>query len=487
MHPDVHAGQSSFEHLRKKLTMSIRALVLPETTVTLAREEWWEARALHRALVYEAWRKELKNTKNAHLPWSTRVRAGLAVDPSDRSTILKTVRLWFDELGASMGFGVDDCAFTKQVAFFVVMGGFVNKENITVTAKDFYYAFKEGKIDDLDRIARRNVNPAEVKSTKANDLSVATDTDRITTPSALTAQATNKEVEAGHVNSTQQLSSNEIEAMTSGSVLPISTRDIQDKGKASVIAKVIIAGQVNWLVLQLIARIINGLPIALIELHVLIHILVAAMVYGFWWNKPMDVYEPIILDIPCSGTQGNSKSRIAIWSNRPDNLRSKEPFRRFFENIWLLPLLAPVLDTCADSQDDSVKEAEPSNESEAESTMDTMSRCVFYFGYGALHAFAWNSYFTTSTEKWIWRGACMVVGLAPAVVVGVVRLFDVIRMLLPHEGAAISVAETTMGNLLQTVYLVGAGSLLLEGFVNLRRLPTDAYLTIPWTAYIPHF
>lgn len=108
--------------------------------------------------------------------------------------------------------------------------------------------------------------------------------------------------------------------------------DILDKGKASVLTKLIICGQVGWMVLQLIGRQASGFSMTLIELDTLIHILIAAIVYWLWWHKPLDVCEPILLDISVTGKMESE------WSERPPHFKSEGVFRRAFDHVWLLPL-----------------------------------------------------------------------------------------------------------------------------------------------------
>ncbi|KAH8145847.1 uncharacterized protein LAJ45_10172 [Morchella importuna] len=77
--------------------------------------------------------------------------------------------------------------------------------------------------------------------------------------------------------------------------------DIVDKGKANLLAKLIVCAQGSWFVLHLLGRQLARLPIALLEVHVAIHILIAAVIYLLWWNKQLDVNEPIILPLGLLG------------------------------------------------------------------------------------------------------------------------------------------------------------------------------------------
>ena len=49
--------------------------------------------------------------------------------------------------------------------------------------------------------------------------------------------------------------------------------------------------------IQGIGRLDCGLPLPLLELHTIMHVLCAVSMYWFWWDKPLDVRYPIILDL----------------------------------------------------------------------------------------------------------------------------------------------------------------------------------------------
>lgn len=462
------------------------------------------------------------------------------------------------ELLFQMGFGIDVDAFPKEVAFFVAMGGYVRRgsdgRNIPVTAIQFFHAFKEGTIDTADRIKARALKAESGIKGKGKD------TTRVPTTE-------------------------------------INLNDIEDKGKTSVLAKTIICGQVGWLVLQLLGRRIAGLTMPLIELHTLIHILIAALTYWFWWHKPLDVHEPIVIDMKVP------ERMELVWDKRPAHFETVGIFRRFFEHLWLLPLLnietivlpesertpnaydcrkdmtdlcqaartrqveipwetndgpsrysgsieveavtvtraAPEVGIGNTHNPDQSPDAKPSkhttktrkkvlqaprfpkfkkkskktpagdremtptegkeepptkgtrvsvNDEEDERIetiiQENLFACVFYFIYAALHATAWNTYFSSWAEMWIWRGACLVVGIAPLIILGLLLLFKSIQR-LPHNKKALEDAKKHLDWIIYGIYLVASIGLLLEALVSLRRLPVNVYKSVPWTAYIPHF
>ncbi|KAM0282370.1 hypothetical protein ACHAQH_003049 [Verticillium albo-atrum] len=72
----------------------------------------------------------------------------------------------------------------------------------------------------------------------------------------------------------------------------ISKSVIEDNSKTDGVAKWIALVQATWFCLQCTMRLVQGLPITLLELNVLAHILYAFFIYVFWWNKPLDIHEP---------------------------------------------------------------------------------------------------------------------------------------------------------------------------------------------------
>ena len=86
-------------------------------------------------------------------------------------------------------------------------------------------------------------------------------------------------------------------------VVPFLTEEqIWDKSKANGLAKAIVCFQAAWYCTQCIARLGQGMPISLLELNTFAHAICALLVYLLWWDKPLDVHEPIIIDVGQSDT-----------------------------------------------------------------------------------------------------------------------------------------------------------------------------------------
>jgi hypothetical protein len=76
----------------------------------------------------------------------------------------------------------------------------------------------------------------------------------------------------------------------------VSSADISDKSKADELAKALVCLQATWMLLQCIGRLAARLPITLLEINTIGHCFCALIIYLLWWNKPLQVREPIVLN-----------------------------------------------------------------------------------------------------------------------------------------------------------------------------------------------
>ena len=69
--------------------------------------------------------------------------------------------------------------------------------------------------------------------------------------------------------------------------------EIQDKGKSDWLAKSLVLLQTSWFVMQCIARAIEHLPVTHLEIVTLAYAAMNFVIYIFWWNKPLNVNQPV--------------------------------------------------------------------------------------------------------------------------------------------------------------------------------------------------
>jgi hypothetical protein len=76
----------------------------------------------------------------------------------------------------------------------------------------------------------------------------------------------------------------------------ISEAQINDKSKASGLAKFLVCAQACWFCVQCLSRLAQSMPISLLELNTLAHAICALLVYLLWWKKPLDIEEPNLIE-----------------------------------------------------------------------------------------------------------------------------------------------------------------------------------------------
>ena len=120
-------------------------------------------------------------------------------------------------------------------------------------------------------------------------------------------------------------------------VLPFLTEEeIWDKSKANGLAKTIVCVQAAWFCTQCIARLGQGMPISLLELNTFAHAICALLVYVLWWNKPLDVHEPTVIDV----SQSDAARYICAlaWSGPQAPVPHLRRVSHVDDRLWKRPL-----------------------------------------------------------------------------------------------------------------------------------------------------
>lgn len=67
-----------------------------------------------------------------------------------------------------------------------------------------------------------------------------------------------------------------------GHFIDVRPETVSDKSKANIIAKTLVCTQVLWMAVQCLARKIIGYPLTLLEIHTMVHVVCALMMYTLW-------------------------------------------------------------------------------------------------------------------------------------------------------------------------------------------------------------
>ncbi|MCJ1378129.1 hypothetical protein MMC17_001225 [Xylographa soralifera] len=72
----------------------------------------------------------------------------------------------------------------------------------------------------------------------------------------------------------------------------ISMEEVWDKSKADLLTKLLVCSQILWLVIQVLARLIQHIQVTTLELITLSYVLCTCATYIMWLHKPLDVERP---------------------------------------------------------------------------------------------------------------------------------------------------------------------------------------------------
>ncbi|RPB08232.1 hypothetical protein P167DRAFT_528861, partial [Morchella conica CCBAS932] len=231
----------------------------------------------------------------------------------------------------------------------------------------------------------------------------------------------------------------------------INKRVIVDKGKADIVAKFLVCLQALWMVIQASARKASGLPITLLELHVVIQVMFVLITYTQWGYKPLNANEPIILSI---------EGEIGVTSARTFRKVGKN------ENSFL-----EILDSIEANW-----ERSPSN------GWVVIGAAVIT---GVAHASAWNYPFPTHIEKVMWRVSSIALA-APSMYISVSVVSETVRKVTRKysrvdelDTGKGSWEDSTLCSILTVaffltsvpLYILSIIFITVEAFISLRKVP----------------
>lgn len=286
----------------------------------------------------------------------------------------------------------------------------------------------------------------------------------------------------------------------------ISRHEVWDKSKQDTFTKVITAFQVGYLIVQCIARAVQGLSITTLELNALAIVVCSLMTSYAWLHKPADVHTPI--HIHCAHTLedmiGNQSWDLTpldfVDENGPGYSVNVQPFMK----MPVIPPERPIQRIPNDRF--------PTNPYGAQEYLLCFATLLFT----AIHVAGWNFDFPTSIERLLWRiSSLLLFGITVAfwffeTIASWIRLgrwktiylyvFDRSeldrhnRRMLQRQQTLVKRSMTELPLLwefatitpLAIVYGVARLYIIVESFVELRDIQGSAYINVEWTNFIPH-
>ncbi|KAK0432173.1 hypothetical protein EV421DRAFT_2064066, partial [Armillaria borealis] len=255
----------------------------------------------------------------------------------------------------------------------------------------------------------------------------------------------------------------------------ISSETIEDKSKGDALSKTVSILQISWFIVQCIARAIQRLPLALLEMMALAFAGLSIMTYLLWWYKPLNMKYHISLDGSYSKPTSEMPDLEAPAS--PVNPSWTEwAYHRLF-SVWewiglTLTGQRRSVDGRYEDIGDGAFRFYSGTTREVDARLIAMVGVGFLFG--AFHCVAWSFYFPSHAEMVLWRFS------STAVLIGLfVGSYT-------DRRPWVLILNRFMVSAALVAYIVARIILIILAFLQLRSLPSFAFCTVQWTTYIPH-
>jgi hypothetical protein len=286
----------------------------------------------------------------------------------------------------------------------------------------------------------------------------------------------------------------------------ITKREVWDKSKQDTFTKLVTAFQVGYLIIQCIARVIQGLAITTLELSAVAIVVCSLMTSYAWLHKPADVQTPVqltsahTLEEMIGDQDWNLTPLDFVDENGPGYSVNVQAFMK----MPVIPPARPIQRIPNDRF--------PTNPYGLQEYLLCLATLIFT----AIHVAGWNFDFPTNTERILWR-------IASLLLFGITATFWILetvaswvrlgrwrtvhlyffnkeglekhkrRMLLQQQ----TLVKRNMAELpqmwefasitpLAIVYGVARLYLIAEAFAELRNANASAYVNVEWTNFIPH-
>ncbi|KAF4948188.1 hypothetical protein FGADI_9816 [Fusarium gaditjirri] len=267
-------------------------------------------------------------------------------------------------------------------------------------------------------------------------------------------------------------------------VLRIPEPEIKDLSKADVITKAFAIIQCTWLVVQSVSRYAHGYAISLLELATLAFIFCAFIMHIFWWNKPFDVESrrAIAAMGPNQECPANLNTPLMDDLTVSDDLLFRERVQDLSIEGSVQLILKPY--GLIDPEFKTQPYALPS-----------LSLYIASTAFFAIHLAAWNWEFPSTVVRSLWRWlnlGTLVISFTPLVASAVLKALGIMIDICP--GTYPDFVNNLFQNILVGLFMICIMTYILSRFVVLgltfyclSSMPENAYNTLDWLAWVPHF
>jgi hypothetical protein len=267
----------------------------------------------------------------------------------------------------------------------------------------------------------------------------------------------------------------------------VSATYLETLNKGDALVKFLAVIQVSWLIIQLIARKIAGLPSSQLEIATLAFSASSLITYLLFWNRPQGV--ETVTTIPAARFP-STDDLLYLSRNGPRYLwTGRRTQGKIRDDMDLIPIpndaFPDIWNIIPYSNESQIYNATGGNEE-----VLSLAFGAIFGGtiFGGLHCLAWKLHFPTQTEKIIWRACSIILSVLPIISIPPVVLWARYNGI---EQDLISVApwrRYVVASILIVFvvipYLLARLFIMIEIFRTLFFLPSEAFIET-WSGVFP--
>ncbi|KAF8193827.1 hypothetical protein K438DRAFT_1513959, partial [Mycena galopus ATCC 62051] len=280
----------------------------------------------------------------------------------------------------------------------------------------------------------------------------------------------------------------------------INAEDILDKSKGDALSKGVALAQGLWFITQSVARVHQRLAVTELEVATLAYAVVNIFIWLLWWDKPLGVQRPLVVESLHRERQSSGSSLIIVVESLHRERQSPKfsPIPNSQSRTFLGGVLL-VLGGFRENRDDDLSSRTsvplfwslPMDVKKANHSIGIIALVGIVFG--AVHCAAWDVVFPSAAEMWLWRSCSSVITAIPVFfMLQRFLLLRVVKKFKAHPFSHILLGHLIVKmTLLQTwteipLYILARLILIVLPLVALRALTPSTFVDVNWSTYIPH-
>ena len=226
----------------------------------------------------------------------------------------------------------------------------------------------------------------------------------------------------------------------------VTESEILDKSKGDGLGKLVTVLQTTWFIVQYLERWVSHQPRTQIEVMTLAYATINVIIYILWWDKPLNIQEPIDVHGRVIPINARKKTLQGAWLNvMGEAIGSLPAHYSVTLGVTVLPAVGVL--------------------------------------FGGVHCFAWQFPFPTKYEATLWKVCaiyCTVYPVLFALFISFDRSIELLIGMHVYTWFVVSVDFSIAG------YIVCRIILLVLTFTCLRSPIPGIYEATNWTRFLPH-